>query len=149
MVAPLTLLIRDELIEVGDEGTQNRQLSVSDRRVVPLRADNVVAVLREPGKGEALEADGVELARQTPEQLQLVEDRGKLAIDAVMVRRIEDFHVEAGGDGAEGLHGSGRSRRATGKAACPFTEARNFTPKILCFIFIIRGGYWCFLKETT
>ena len=79
---------------------------------VPLRADNVVAVLREPGKGEALEADGVELARQTPEQLQLVEDRGKLAIDAVLVRRIEDFHVEAGGDGAEGLHGSGRSRRA-------------------------------------
>jgi hypothetical protein len=61
---------------------------------VPLRADNVVAVLREPGKGEALEADGVELARQTPEQLQLVEDRGKLAIDAVLVRRIEDFHVE-------------------------------------------------------
>ena len=42
-------------------------------------------MLREPGKGEALEADGVELARQTPEQLQLVEDRGKLAIDAVMV----------------------------------------------------------------
>ena len=103
-------------------------------------------MLREPGEGETLEADGVELARQTPEQLQLFEDRGKLAVNAVLVRRVEDFHVEAGGDGTEGLH---VWDGADGQGTCSFTEARNFTPKILCFNFILRDGDWCFLKETT
>ena len=50
-------------------------------------------MLREPGKCEALEPDNIELARQTPEQLELVEDRGELAVDAVLVRRIESFVI--------------------------------------------------------
>ena len=93
-------MVRNELIEVWNERAHEHQLPCRVDGVVPLRVENIVAVLREPGKCEALEPDNIELARQTPEQLELVEDRGKLAVDAVLVRRIQTFQVDTGGDGA-------------------------------------------------
>ena len=92
--------VRNELIEVWNERAHEHQLPCRVDGIVPLRVENIVAVLREPGKCEALEPDNIELARQTPEQLELVEDRGELAVDAVLVRRIESFEVDTGGDGA-------------------------------------------------
>ena len=93
-------MVRNELIEVWNERAHEHQLPCRVDGIVPLRVENIVAVLREPGKCEALEPDNIELARQTPEQLELVEDRGELAVDAVLVRRIESFEVDTGGDGA-------------------------------------------------
>ena len=97
-------MVRNELIEVWNERAHEHmhehQLLCRVDGIVPLRVENIVAVLREPGKCEALEPDNIELARQTPEQLELVEDRGELAVDAVLVRRIESFQVDTGGDGA-------------------------------------------------
>ena len=81
-------MVRNELIEVWNERAHEHQLPCRVDGIVPLRVENIVAVLREPGKCEALEPDNIELARQTPEQLELVEDRGELAVDAVLVRRI-------------------------------------------------------------
>ena len=93
-------MVRNELIEVWNERAHEHQLPCRVDGIVPLRVENIVAVLREPGKCEALEPGNIELARQTPEQLELVEDRGKLAVDAVLVRRIQSFQVDTGGDGA-------------------------------------------------
>ena len=64
----------NELIEVWNERAHEHQLPCQVDGIVPLRVENIVAVLREPGKCEALEPDNIELARQTPEQLELVED---------------------------------------------------------------------------
>ena len=40
------------------------------------------------------------LGRRPSSQRELVEERGELAVDAVLVRRIESFQVDTGGEGA-------------------------------------------------
>ena len=62
-------MVRNELIEVWNERAHEHQLLCRVDGIVPLRVENIVAVLREPGKCEALdlEPDNIELARQTPE----------------------------------------------------------------------------------
>ena len=67
----------NELIEVWNERAHEHQLPCRVDGIVPLRVENIVAVLREPGKCEALEPGNIELARQTSEQLELVEERGE------------------------------------------------------------------------
>ena len=118
--------------------------------IVPLRVENIVAVLREPGKCEALEPDNIELARQTPEQLELW---SRIAANWQLTPSwcggFNHFRLT--------LVATARSapwrrvldtRKVRYEAPCSH-KAVKFTPKILCFNFILRGGYWCFLKETT
>ena len=54
-----------------------------------------------------LEPDDILSSLGRPNQLQLVDDTGELTIHPVLVRRVEleEFQVEAGGDGPEALHG--------------------------------------------
>ena len=148
-------MVRNELIEVWNERAHEHQLPCRVDGIVPLRVENIVAVLREPGKCEALEPGNIELARQMPEQRELVEERGELAVDAVLVRRIESFQVDTGGDGAVCSMATrvGHAKKFDTKLRV-HTRLLTSHLKFSAVNFILSPGWifwirWCFLKETT